>query len=105
MSTPSPSLFAESRSSRTIEGALPSHDGESKTLTIGESTQSEGEKILSKDGTQNTANAADDWAHDPVNPLNWSFAKKWRTVAIVCDWLAAPCLLTEQVSRSHSTHL
>ena len=25
-----------------------------------------------------------DWAHDPANPRNWSFWKKWRMAAIVC---------------------
>lgn len=25
----------------------------------------------------------DEWQHDPVNPRNWSPAKKWTTTAIV----------------------
>ncbi|KII94683.1 hypothetical protein PLICRDRAFT_33499 [Plicaturopsis crispa FD-325 SS-3] len=28
-------------------------------------------------------NKEDDWEHDPVNPRNWSFGKKWRMVALV----------------------
>ena len=24
-----------------------------------------------------------DWAHDPINPRNWSTAKKWGTVGLV----------------------
>lgn len=34
----------------------------------------------------NIENAEDDWVHDPRNPRNWTFWKKWTMAGIVRFW-------------------
>ncbi|KAI0352812.1 multidrug resistance protein 4 [Trametes cingulata] len=44
----------------------------------------EGESAFPEDKKEEALeNAEDDWAHDPVNPRNWSMRKKWVMVSIV----------------------
>ncbi|KAI9000887.1 multidrug resistance protein 4 [Trametes punicea] len=44
----------------------------------------EGESAFPEDKKEEALEAAeDDWAHDPINPRNWSSRKKWIMVSIV----------------------
>ncbi|KAI0650616.1 multidrug resistance protein 4 [Trametes meyenii] len=44
----------------------------------------EGESAFPEDKKEEAfENAEDDWAHDPINPRNWPFGKKWLMVSIV----------------------
>ncbi|KAI9056554.1 multidrug resistance protein 4 [Trametes sanguinea] len=44
----------------------------------------EGESAFPEDKKEEILeNAEDDWAHDPINPRNWSMRKKWVMVTIV----------------------
>ncbi|KAI0638314.1 multidrug resistance protein 4 [Trametes polyzona] len=44
----------------------------------------EGESAFPEDKKEEALeNAEDDWAHDPINPRNWPFRKKWIMVSIV----------------------
>lgn len=41
-------------------------------------TSGEGESAIPMDIKQEMEeNSEDDWEHDPANPRNWSFGKKW----------------------------
>ncbi|OBZ76772.1 hypothetical protein A0H81_03977, partial [Grifola frondosa] len=47
-------------------------------------TNGEGESAFPEDKKEEALeNAEDDWEHDPSNPRNWTFRKKWTTVFIV----------------------
>jgi MFS family permease len=47
-------------------------------------TGGEGESAIPEDKKEEILeNSEDDWAHDPVNPRNWPFGKKWSAIAIV----------------------
>ncbi|KAH9899742.1 multidrug resistance protein 4 [Cubamyces lactineus] len=44
----------------------------------------EGESAFPEDKKEEALeNAEEDWAHDPINPRNWSLGKKWTMVSIV----------------------
>ncbi|KAI0832553.1 multidrug resistance protein 4 [Trametes gibbosa] len=44
----------------------------------------EGESAFPEDKKEEALeNAEDDWTHDPINPRNWSFRKKWIMISIV----------------------
>ncbi|KAH9938543.1 multidrug resistance protein 4 [Fomitopsis serialis] len=44
----------------------------------------EGDSAIPADTKQEALeNAEEDWAHDPANPRNWKFGKKWTMTAIV----------------------
>lgn len=44
----------------------------------------EGESAIPEDKKEEALeNEEDDWAHDPANPRNWSFKKKWTMTGIV----------------------
>ena len=44
----------------------------------------EGQSAIPEDKVEEKLeNEEDDWQHDPRNPRNWPFGKKWRTTAIV----------------------
>lgn len=53
-------------------------------------------------------NEEDDWAHDPANPRNWSFKKKWTMTGIVRAHHVSTTISISQhllcMARSHCTH-
>jgi hypothetical protein len=45
-------------------------------------TGGEGESAIPENNKEETLeNLEDDWQHDPVNPRNWSFGKKWVRIS------------------------
>ncbi|KAG1874548.1 major facilitator superfamily domain-containing protein [Suillus subalutaceus] len=56
----------------------PSHQDDSNDLHLPQVMRSEGQSAA-----EDSDKTHDDWEHDPVNPRNWSPAKKWTTTTIV----------------------
>ncbi|KAL6309751.1 multidrug resistance protein 4 [Sparassis latifolia] len=47
-------------------------------------TEGEGLSAFPEDKKEEALESAeDDWAHDPANPRNWAFGRKWRMVACI----------------------
>ena len=68
------------------EAQAPYHDQEKQTSNVPAATLTggEGQSAIPEDKKEEALeNAEDDWAHDPINPRNWTPAKKWTAVSIV----------------------
>jgi len=51
---------------------------------VSQGTCGEGESAIPADKVEEKIEAREeDWEHDPINPRNWSFSKKWIAVSIV----------------------
>ncbi|EIW82421.1 multidrug resistance protein 4 [Coniophora puteana RWD-64-598 SS2] len=61
--------------------------GEQSTVQaapVSQGTCGEGESAIPADKVEEKIEAREeDWEHDPINPRNWSFSKKWIAVSIV----------------------
>ncbi|KAI0321850.1 multidrug resistance protein 4 [Amylostereum chailletii] len=84
MASSRPQTATSSVTSRTIEDtspAAPTHDEKSLKKIP---TNGEGPSAIPADVKEEAyENAEEDWAHDPLNPRNWSFRKKWVAVSIL----------------------
>ncbi|KAG0709504.1 multidrug resistance protein 4 [Suillus ampliporus] len=61
---------------------VPDH-GDTNDLHIPQRTSSDGGSVISVDKVDDIIQDKEyDWEHDPVNPRNWSTARKWTAVSI-----------------------
>lgn len=68
------------------EAQAPYHDQEKQASNVPAAnlTGGEGQSAIPEDKKEEALeNAEDDWAHDPINPRNWTPSKKWTAVSIV----------------------
>ncbi|KAI0750934.1 multidrug resistance protein 4 [Daedaleopsis nitida] len=72
----------------------PSGDGIEKTKEDHILRGGEGQSAFPEDKKEEALeNAEDDWAHDPINPRNWSTRKKWTMVSVVSGPFTRRCFV------------